>query len=172
MAGASFEAMLELRARSLRKAEARMRPPFPKERTARSAAAPLAGLVGPKRREAGCPPRRAARLGRGPGRDAVAAVPRHETVHGVPVQRRRRDAGPAGRLAGGAQGRSPRRGPTPSTRPGPFAKPVRQERSPTQSSTARSHRQGFSKGPRATGAIRGRLRPPTDHVRRRVDDLG
>ena len=53
MAGASFEATLELWASALREAKARMRPLFPQERTARSAAALLDGLLGPERRKTG-----------------------------------------------------------------------------------------------------------------------
>src|SRR3712207_3725927 len=53
MAGASFEATLELWASSLREAKARMRPLFAQERMARSAAAFLDGLLGPERRKTG-----------------------------------------------------------------------------------------------------------------------
>jgi SRSO17 transposase len=53
MAGASFEATLELWASALRKAKARMRPLFLQERMARSAAAFLDGLLGPERRKTG-----------------------------------------------------------------------------------------------------------------------
>src|SRR3712207_1464449 len=53
MAGASFEATLELWASSLREAKARMRPLFGQERMARSAAAFLDGLLGPERRKTG-----------------------------------------------------------------------------------------------------------------------
>ena len=53
MAGASFEATLELWASSLREAKARMRPLFLQERMARSAAAFLDGLLGPERRKTG-----------------------------------------------------------------------------------------------------------------------
>ena len=53
MAGASFEATLELWASALREAKARMRPVFLQERTARCAAAFLDGLLGPERRKTG-----------------------------------------------------------------------------------------------------------------------
>ncbi|CAA9276106.1 MAG: Mobile element protein [uncultured Acetobacteraceae bacterium] len=53
MAGASFEATLELWASSLREVKARMRPLFAQERMARSAAAFLDGLLGPERRKTG-----------------------------------------------------------------------------------------------------------------------
>ena len=53
MAGASFEATLELWASALREAKARMRPLFRQERMARSAAAFLDGLLGPERRKTG-----------------------------------------------------------------------------------------------------------------------
>jgi SRSO17 transposase len=53
MAGASFEATLELWASALREAKARMRPLFLQERMARSAAAFLDGLLGPERRKTG-----------------------------------------------------------------------------------------------------------------------
>jgi SRSO17 transposase len=53
MAGASFEATLELWASSLREAKARMRLLFAQERMARSAAAFLDGLLGPERRKTG-----------------------------------------------------------------------------------------------------------------------
>ena len=53
MAGASFEATLELWASALREAKARMRPLFEQERMARSAAAFLDGLLGPERRKTG-----------------------------------------------------------------------------------------------------------------------
>ena len=53
MAGASFEATLELWASALRAAKARMRPIFEQERTARSAALFLDGLLGPERRKTG-----------------------------------------------------------------------------------------------------------------------
>ena len=53
MAGASFEATLELWASALRAAKAWMRPVFEQERTARSAALFLDGLLGPERRKTG-----------------------------------------------------------------------------------------------------------------------
>jgi len=53
MAGASFEATLELWASSLREAKARMRPLFRQERMARSAGLFLDGLLGPERRKTG-----------------------------------------------------------------------------------------------------------------------
>ena len=53
MAGASFEATLELWAASLREAKARMRPLFAQERMARSAGLFLDGLLGPERRKTG-----------------------------------------------------------------------------------------------------------------------
>src|SRR3712207_2629795 len=53
MAGATFEATLELWASSLREAKARMRPLFLQERMARSAAAFLDGLLGPEQRKTG-----------------------------------------------------------------------------------------------------------------------
>ena len=53
MAGASFEATLELWASSLRMAKVRMRPVFEQERTARSAGVFLDGLLGPERRKTG-----------------------------------------------------------------------------------------------------------------------
>jgi SRSO17 transposase len=53
MAGASFEATLELWASALREAKARMRPLFLQERMARSAGLFLDGLLGPERRKTG-----------------------------------------------------------------------------------------------------------------------
>ena len=53
MAGASFEATLELWASSLRAAKAWMRPVFEQERMARSAGLFLDGLLGPERRKTG-----------------------------------------------------------------------------------------------------------------------
>ena len=53
MAGASFEATLELWASALREAKARMRPLFLQERMARSAGLFLDGLLGAERRKTG-----------------------------------------------------------------------------------------------------------------------